>query len=78
MAIDINGYNDTFRAFVDFAKGSKDIGEKKAIARVSTGISVAGGALAGRTILATKTDSVAKAGPGVQGLGPVSRDAVAL
>ena len=35
MALDINGYNETFKAFVDFAKVSESAGEKKAIARAS-------------------------------------------
>lgn len=53
MALDINGYNDTFKAFVEFAK----VGGK-AIARVTDDINVEEGALAGHVVTASKTDSV--------------------
>ena len=56
MALDVNGYNETFKAFVDFAKISEGAGEKKAIARAS--IDVRTGALAGREVSASDTDSV--------------------
>ena len=56
MPLDINGYNETFKAFVDFAKISEGAGEKKAIARAS--IDVKTGALAGREVSASDTDSV--------------------
>jgi len=29
MALDVNGYNDTFKTFVDFAKIRKGMGEKR-------------------------------------------------
>jgi hypothetical protein len=57
MALDINGYNETFKAFVDFAeKASKSLDGKKAIARAS--IDVTTGALAGREVKASDADSV--------------------
>ena len=56
MALDINGYNATFKAFTDFAQAKVDAGQNKAIARASAG--VATGALAGRTITAASTDSL--------------------
>jgi hypothetical protein len=37
MALNVNGYNDTFQNFVDFAKIHNGMGEKTAIARVTTG-----------------------------------------
>ena len=58
MALNVNGYNDTFQNFVDFAKIRNTMGEKNAIARVTTGVNVAEGALAGRTITASDTDSI--------------------
>lgn len=58
MAINVNGYNDTFQSFVDFARIRDGMGDKTAIARVTEGVNVAGGALAGRTITASTTDSV--------------------
>ncbi len=54
MALDINtGYNDTFKAFADFAQQRINAGEKTAIARVGEG-----GGLASRTISAATTDSL--------------------
>ena len=35
MALDINGYNATFKAFTDFAQAKVDAGQNKAIARAS-------------------------------------------
>ena len=58
MAINVDGYNATFQNFVDFAKIRNTMGEKTAIARVTTGINVSEGALAGRTITASSTDSI--------------------
>ena len=58
MALNVNGYNDTFQNFVDFAKIRNTMGDKTAIARVTTGVNVAEGALAGRTITASDTDSL--------------------
>ena len=55
MALDVNGYNATFRMFADFAQKSIDAGQKKAIANIGTQ------ALNGRNIkvvVASKTDSV--------------------
>ena len=61
MAIDVNGYNETFKAFADFAKVMVDgRGNAKSIARVTTGVNIAEGALAGRTITAATTDKVFK------------------
>ena len=54
MALDINGYNETFKAFADFAQAKISAGANKAIARVTVGE----GPLAGRTIAAATTDSV--------------------
>ena len=56
--LDVNGYNTTFKAFVDFARISEDLGEKKAIARITEGVDIANGGLAGRTIIASKTDAL--------------------
>ena len=36
MALDINGYNATFKAFTDFATQSVEAGKSKAVARCST------------------------------------------
>ena len=58
MAINVNGYNDTFQSFVDFARIRDGMGKKTAIARLTDGVNVAEGALAGRTITASDTDSV--------------------
>ena len=49
MPIDVNGYNNTFSSFVQFAQSNVDAGNKKAIANV-------GGPLGGRTIVASTTD----------------------
>ena len=54
MAIDVNGYNETFKAFADFAQAKISAGANKAIARVTVGE----GPLAGRTIAAATTDSI--------------------
>ena len=52
MALDINtGYNETFKAFADFAAKSAEAGKTRAVARV-------GGELARRTITAAKSDWV--------------------
>ena len=56
MSLDINGYNDTFKAFLEFAKISESAGEKKAIARAT--VDVKTGALAGREVTFSETDSV--------------------
>ena len=56
MALDINGYNATFKAFTDFAQAKVDAGQNKAIARASAG--VATGALASRDIKSATTDSL--------------------
>ena len=53
MALDINGYNATFKAFTDFATQSVNAGDTKAIARAGEG-----GPLAGRTITAAQGDSL--------------------
>ena len=53
MALDIDAYNATFKAFADFAKTQMGAGNEKAVARTGTG-SAAG--LAGRTITAATTD----------------------
>ena len=58
MALDINGYNATFKAFTDFAAQSVNVGDAKAIARVETGVDITTGALAGRTITAAQGDSL--------------------
>ena len=36
MALNVNGYNDTFQSFVDFARIRDGMGKKTAIARVTT------------------------------------------
>lgn len=57
MALDIN--NATFRAFTDFAKSMEAVkGGNNSIARVTEGINISEGALAGRTITAATADSV--------------------
>lgn len=56
MALDINGYNDTFRAFTDFAMKNVDAGKGKAIARAP--VDVQTGPLTGRSVSAATTDSV--------------------
>ena len=48
----VTGYNNTFKAFVNFAQNNIDAGNKKAIANVATT------QLGNRTIIASKTDSV--------------------
>ena len=59
MALDINGYSDTFRAFTDFAKVmTEGKGGMNSIARVETGVDITTGALAGRTVTASTTDSI--------------------
>ena len=58
MALEINGYNKDFQSFVNFARIHDGLGEKSAIARIGTGVNVQAGALAGRTITASTTDSV--------------------
>ena len=59
MALDINGYNDTFRAFTDFAKVmTQSKGGMNSIARVDGGVDITTGALAGRTVTASTTDSI--------------------
>ena len=58
MAINVNGYNATFQEFVNFAKLKDTMGGDKAIARVTTGVNIAEGALEGRRITASNTDSV--------------------
>ena len=56
MPLPINGYNETFKAFADFAAKSVDAGRSKAIARASADAST--GALAGRSISPAGSDSV--------------------
>lgn len=56
MPLPINGYNETFKAFADFAAKSVDAGRSKAIARASGDAST--GALAGRSISPAGSDSV--------------------
>ncbi|MBQ6135959.1 MAG: hypothetical protein IJI73_01150 [Kiritimatiellae bacterium] len=51
MPIDIGKYNETFKAFADFAKVQLDSGNEKAVARAGTS-----GFLAGRTIIVATTD----------------------
>ncbi len=34
MSLDINGYNEAFRAFVDFAKEKEAANDNKAVARI--------------------------------------------
>ena len=59
MAINVNGYNDTFQNFVDFAKIMMNgQGDANSIARVTTGVNVAESVLAGRTITAADSDSI--------------------
>ena len=59
MALDINGYNETFRAFADFAKlMTTGQGDENSIARIGTGVNIAEGSLAGRIITASDTDSI--------------------
>lgn len=53
MPIDIGKYNETFKAFADFAKTQLDDGNEKAVARAGTG---GAKSLAGRTIVAATTD----------------------
>ena len=53
MALDINGYNATFKAFTDFATQSVEAGKSKAVARAG-----GEGPLAGRVITAAKHDWV--------------------
>ena len=38
MPIDIGKYNETFKAFADFAKTQMDAGNEKAVARTGTGL----------------------------------------
>ncbi len=52
MPIDIGKYNETFKAFADFAKVQLDSGNEKAVARTGAG----GAALGGRAIVAATTD----------------------
>ena len=52
MPLPVNGYNTTFSAFVKFAENSFRTGDKKAIANADPT------PLGGRTIVASKTDSV--------------------
>ena len=56
MALDINGYSATFKAFTDFAAKNIEAGQNKAIARASADVQT--GALAGRTVTASSTDSL--------------------
>ena len=58
MPLDINGYNETFKAFVDFAQAKAAENNKKAVARGR----LEDGALAGREVTASATDSVHKRG----------------
>ena len=58
MPINVNGYNATFQEFVNFAKLKDTMGGDNAIARVTTGVNIAEGALEGRRITASNTDSV--------------------
>ena len=57
MALDINGYNDTFKAFVNFAQSKNPASEMNAVARGRLG---ADGALAGHQITASNTDELHK------------------
>ena len=52
MPIDIGKYNETFKAFADFAKTQMDAGNEKAVARTGAG----GAALGGRAIVAATMD----------------------
>ena len=54
MANDITTLNANFKAFMDFAKARVDAGAKETVVRCTSD----GGALAGRTITASTTDSV--------------------
>ena len=62
MPLEINNQNlfqnAQFQQFVDFAEAAVKAGKQKAIARLSTGVDIKTGALAGRTITASTTDSV--------------------
>ena len=58
MALDVNGYNDTFRAFTDFATKNVEAGKSKAIARAPADVQA--GPLTGRAITAATTDKVFK------------------
>ena len=58
MALDINGYNETFKAFVDFAQSKVAQNEKKAVARGT----LENGVLAGHEITAADNDFVHKWG----------------
>ena len=58
MSLDINGYNETFKAFVDFAQAKAAENNKKAVARGR----LEDGALAGREVTASDTDGVHKRG----------------
>ena len=53
MPLGINGYNDAFKAFTDFATQSVEAGKSKAVARAG-----GEGPLAGRTITAAQGDSL--------------------
>ena len=52
MALDINGYNATFRAFTEFATQAVNAGKSNAIARVGEG----DGSLAGRVLLRRRAE----------------------
>ena len=58
MSVNVNGYNATFQEFVNFAKLKDTMGGDNAIARSTTGVNIAEGALTGRKITASDTDSV--------------------
>ena len=59
MSLDIKGYSDTFRAFTDFAKVMTGVkGGMNSIARVDVGVDIKTGALAGRRVTASTTDSI--------------------
>ena len=60
MAIDINGYNETFKAFTNFATSMvRGQGDRNSIARITDGINnISEGPLAGRTITVAKNDSI--------------------
>ena len=55
MPLNVNGYNETFKAFAEFAAKSVDAGDAKAIARTDA---QQAGSMAGRSITASMTDSV--------------------
>ena len=57
MPLDINGYNDTFKAFVDFAQKKMSANNKEAVARFEQGKD---GGLVSRTVSASDTDYVHK------------------